>query len=42
MTKARDTSKEPKKKPTLNLREKRAAKKLKKDTKGTIQPLLPR
>jgi hypothetical protein len=42
MTKARQSNKEAKKQPNLNLKEKRAAKKTKKDTKDTIQPIVPR
>lgn len=40
MTKSRQSSKESKKQPNLNLKEKRAARKAKKDTKEIIQPLL--
>ena len=40
MTKARQSNKEVKKQPNLTLKEKRVAKKAKKDTKETIQPFL--
>jgi hypothetical protein len=42
MTKSRQSSKEAKKQPNLNLKEKRAARKTKKDAKEIIQPLQSR
>ncbi len=36
MTKERSSSREPKKKPAMSLKEKRAAKKAKKDPKSTV------
>lgn len=42
MTKARQSNKETKKQPNLSLKEKRVAKKVKKDSKEIIQPFLSR
>lgn len=42
MTKARQRNKEAKKQPNLTFKEKRAARKAKKNTKESIQPLLSR
>jgi hypothetical protein len=42
MGKAQKSSKESKKPASMNLKEKRAAKKAKKDSKETGQPFLPR
>lgn len=40
MTKVRQSNKEAKKQPNLTLKEKRVAKKSKKDSKETMQPFL--
>jgi hypothetical protein len=42
MTKSHQSTKESKKPASMSLKEKRAAKKNKKDTKGAGQPLTPR
>jgi hypothetical protein len=42
MTKSHQSTKENKKPASMSLKEKRAAKKSKKDTKGSGQPLTPR